>query len=80
MDRVEVKRYKVLLSYAKEPGEVTLQTKEGNKLLEFKSVEKSYNKYENDTRAQPPFIAYSPSSTIEVREFFTVQVTGCLSP
>ena len=66
MDKVEVKQYKVLLSYPSEPGQVTLFNKEGEKILKFESVEKCYNKWENDTRAQPPFIAYSQSGIVEV--------------
>ena len=66
MDRVDVKTYKVLLSYPKAPGELTLLTNEGKKILHFASVEKSYNKWENDSRALPPFIAYSQSGIFEV--------------
>lgn len=66
LDRVEIKKYKVLLSYPTEPGEVKVMDDGDEEGFSFKSVEKSYNKYENDSRAMPPFIAYSQSGTFEV--------------
>ena len=65
-DRVEIKKYKVLLSYPTEPGRVEVLDEDGNEDFKFESVEKSYNKYENDSRAMPPFIAYAQSGTFEV--------------
>ena len=65
-DRVEIKKYKVLLSYPTEPGSVKVLDADGKEDFTFESVEKSYNKYENDSRAMPPFIAYSQSGTFEV--------------
>ena len=65
-DQVEMKKYKVLLSYPTEPGEVKVLDDKGDEDFSFKSVEKAYNKYENDSRALPPFIAYSQSGTFEV--------------
>jgi len=64
-DQVEMKKYKVLLSYPTEPGEVKVLDDKGDEDFSFKSVEKAYNKYENDSRALPPFIAYSQSGTFE---------------
>ncbi len=66
-DRVEIKKYKVLLSYPTEPGKVTMMNGDGDEDFMFLSVEKSYNEYENDSRALPPFIAYAQSGTFEVR-------------
>eukprot|EP00794_Sanderia_malayensis_P009273 gene9273-10251_t len=64
-DRVEIKKYKVLLSYPTEPGSVKLMNANGDEEVSFLSVEDSYNQYENDSRALPPFIAYSQSGTFE---------------
>ena len=69
-DRVEIKKYKVLLSYPTEPGAVKVMDDKGDEDFTFKSVEKAYNKYENDSRALPPFIAYSQSGTFEVSSKF----------
>ena len=65
-DRVEIKKYKVLLSYPTEPGSVHMTDKEGNDIVKFLSVEKCYNEFENDSRSLPPFIAYAQSGTFQV--------------
>ena len=69
LDKVEIKKYKALLSFPKEPGSITILDEYGGEGKKYISMEKSANKYENDSRVVPPFIAYSAAGEFDVSAF-----------
>lgn len=68
-DKVEIKKYNVLLSIPGLPGSVTLTEESGTELFRSRSFEKILDPAENMTNVQPPFNAFSPSGIVKVNYY-----------
>ena len=67
IDKVEMKKYDVLLSYPERPGIASIKTDNGSTLFTAQRKEKVLESSENNTNVLPPFNAYSSSGNVTVR-------------
>jgi len=66
-DKVELKKYDVLLSYPERPGIVSILAKDGSTLFTAQRMEKILQQAENNSDVLPPFNAYSSSGNVTAR-------------
>ena len=66
LDKAELKKYNVLLSYPKRPGIVALMDENGTVLHKSAPIESYLDPEENDSRNIWPYNAYSPSGDLQV--------------
>ena len=65
-DKVELKKYDVLLSYPVRPGRASIVAENGSTLFKAQEKEKILHQNENHPDVLPPFNAYSGSGNIRV--------------
>lgn len=73
LEKVEMKKYDVLLSYPETPGIASIKSGDGSTLFTAQRKEKVLEPSENDTNVLPPFNAYSSSGNVTV----SMEVAGC---
>ena len=73
LDKVELKRYDVLLSYPEVPGIASIKSGDGSTLFTAQRKEKVLEPAENDSNVLPPFNAYSSSGNVTV----SMEVVHC---
>ena len=73
LDKVEMKKYDVLLSYPENPGIAAIKSGDGSTLFTAHRKEKVLEPSENDSNVLPPFNAYSSSGNVTV----SIEVAGC---
>ena len=66
-DKVELKKYDVLLSYPKRPGIASIKAENGTTLFTAQEKEKILHQDENNSAVLPPFNAYSGSGNVTVK-------------
>lgn len=66
LDKVEMKKYEVLLSYPETPGIASIKSGDGSTLFTAQRKEKVLESSENDSNVLPPFNAYSSSGNVTV--------------
>lgn len=66
LDKVELKKYDVLLSYPERPGIASIKSADGSTLFTAQRKEKVLEPSENNSDVLPPFNAYSSSGNITV--------------
>ena len=66
LDKVELKKYDVLLSYPETPGIASIKSGDGSTLFTAQRREKVLEPSENNTNVLPPFNAYSSSGNVTV--------------
>ena len=66
-DKVELKKYDVLLSYPERPGIASILAKDGSALFTAQRMEKILQQDENNSDVLPPFNAYSSSGNVTVK-------------
>ena len=66
LDKVELKKYNILLSYPKRPGVVALLDENGKVLHKSAPQESILEPAENNSRNIWPYNAYSPSGDVQV--------------
>lgn len=64
LDKVELKKYDVLLSYPEIPGIASIKSADGSTLFTAQRKEKVLESSENDPNVLPPFNAYSSSGNV----------------
>ena len=67
LDKVELKRYDILLSFPAKPGKASIEGENGT-LFTAQRKEKILDPAENDPRVLPPFNAFSASGNVQVRQ------------
>lgn len=65
-DRVEAKEYDVLLSYPRNPANVSLYDEDGRHMYQLTMVEEPFFEEENSTHSVYPFNGYTASGDVEV--------------
>lgn len=73
LDKVELKKYDVLLSYPEIPGIASIKSADGSTLFTAQRKEKVLESSENDPNVLPPFNAYSSSGNVTV----SMEVVHC---
>ena len=73
LDKVELKKYDVLLSYPEIPGIASIKSADGSTLFTAQRKEKVLESSENDPNVLPPFNAYSSSGNVTV----SMEVVPC---
>ena len=66
MDKVEMLRYDILLSFPEEPGAVSIVNAQGVEEFRTAPQEEFLIPEENNSNVVPPFNAYSPNGTVRV--------------
>lgn len=66
LDKVELKKYDVLLSYPEIPGIASIKSEDGSTSFTAQRKEKVLEPSENDPNVLPPFNAYSSSGNVTV--------------
>ncbi|KAK3754392.1 hypothetical protein QZH41_011181 [Actinostola sp. cb2023] len=64
-DKVELKKYQILLSFPEKPGVVTVHYGNGTEAYRTLPVDASMDIAYNDSRVFPPFTAYSPARSVK---------------
>ena len=68
MDKVELRKYNILLSFPEKPGSVSLVHANGSEVFKSAPQEEFLIPEENNSNVVPPFNAYSPNGTVRVRK------------
>ena len=68
MDKVELRKYNILLSFPEKPGSVSLVHSNGSEVFKSAPQEEFLIPEENNSNVVPPFNAYSPNGTVRVRK------------